>query len=780
MQDTLRFVLPDDIEFIPVSSLDHKTKSQFQYGENDVVVTHFHTRKSSKIIDTLSADLLKEFKTPKSWAEVIFQFAQVNGKDPQQVAEDAYTLLVDMNRDGFLIPYKEKVQAKTKSLLEINDLFKGYTISDKKRLLDDTEVYFGRDANGKNYVLKFIKNLPEDEIPNEVRILKLLDGRVNPELIEEGRYRDAHYMVTEWFESALCKEEADKYRNYFIRDNVIKLLDLCINILIAYRHLHKQGIIHGDINDENILISPSGSVRIVDYNMAITIGQKQEVREGVCYYYEPELAYSRLKETEDVPSTKKGEQYAIAAILYYMLAGRHYIDFSIEKEKLYQQVLENIPVSLAVYDFNLPKELDTVFATALAKDPANRFASLDDFAAALLQIRQDVLSGNQFFTHNKSHSEEKFLRFITDTYGWESEFLKKGFSLAPTRSVNFGASGISYMFYRMACVREDARLLDLADVWSNRAASYPSAFDRSFYSDEIEINESSVGRNSIYHGPAGIHLVECLLNSCRGDHLSLHHSLNQYIQAVKEPCEFIDIALGKAGLLMGFAILYKDLTAIRNFDFKEIVLSANTIVNELWNELDQYPDIKMANKVDYFGMAHGWAGLLYATLYWCSATGQALPKLFMDRVEQLQRCGIENNTMISWPVTVTETRPWMGWCNGSAGHIFLWSLLYRHFKDEKYLDIADRAAQHMLHDTDTGIYNLCCGMAGQAYALLSLYNVTGEKKYLQNTIELKQRILNTISIPSDRVNSLYKSIPGAAVLFCELEKPSLARMPLFE
>lgn len=780
MQNTIRFVLPDDIEFIPVSTLDHKTKSQFQYGENDVVVTHFHTRKSSKIIDTHLADLLKEFKTPKSWAEVIFQFSQVNGKDPQQVAEEAYELLVDMNRDGFLIPYQEKVQTKTTSLLEINDRFKSYVISEKKRLLDDTEVYFGQDNNGKNYVLKFIKNLPEHEIPNEVRILKLLDGKVNPHLIEEGRYRDAHYMVTEWFESALCKQEADKYRNYYIRDNIIKVLDLCINILIAYRHLHKQGIIHGDVNDENILIAPSGSVRIVDYNMAVTAGQKQEVREGVCYYYEPELAASRLKQTEDAPSTEKGEQYAIAAIFYLMLTGRNYIDFSIEKEKLYQQVLENIPVSLAEYDLNLPKELDTIFATALAKDPSGRFASLDDFATALLQIRQDVFSGTHFFVHNKSHSEEKFIRFITDTYGWESELLKKGFSLPPTRSVNFGASGISYMFYRMACVREDARLLDLADVWANRAASYPLAFDRSFYADEIEISESSVGRNSIYHGPAGIHLVQCLVDSCRGDHLSLHHSLNQYVDAVKQPCEFIDIALGKAGLLTGFAILYNDLRSIRNFDFVQILSSANAIMNELWNDLDQYPDVRMPNKVDYFGIAHGWAGLLYATLYWCSAAGQALPKQFMNRVEQLQHCTIQNKTMISWPVTVIETRPWMGWCNGSAGHIFLWSLLYKHFKDERYLAIADRTAQHMLHDTDAGIYNLCCGMAGQAYALLSLYKVTGEKKYLQNTVDLKQRILNTISIPSDRINSLYKSLPGAAVLLCELERPALARMPLFE
>jgi serine/threonine protein kinase len=780
MEDSLLFVLPDDVEFIPVSSIDHKTKAHFQYEEDDVVITHFNTRKSSKVIDPYSAGLLKEFKSPKSWAEVIFQFAHANNKDPQEVAEEAYQLLVDMHQNGFLVPYKPVTTTGTKSLFEINDRFKGYVISEKKRMLDDTEVYFGQDDSGKNYVLKFIKKLNDDEIPNEIRILKMLDGRVNLPLIEEGRYQDSHYMITEWFESLLCKEEADRYRNYYSRDNVIKQLDLCINILFAYRHLHQQGILQGDVNDENILVSPSGAIKIIDYNMAVTGGEKMEVREGVCYYYEPELAASRINNEEDHPSTAKGEQYAIATILYLILAGRHYIEFSVEKEKLYHQILQEGPVPFSACDLNLPNELDDIFARALTKDPSNRFASLDDFAAAFIKIRHDIFSDNKYFVTGKSHSEDRFLQFMTDTYGWQSSLLKKGFLLPPTCSVNFGAAGIAYMFYRMACIREDTHLLDLADVWANRAEVYQSNYGKAFYADEIEINEATVGKNSLYHGPAGIHLVGCLINSGKGDHASLYHSLDQYLKTSKEPTDKIDVALGKAGLLVGFAILYKDMKALRQFDFNPIIQSANKIMNELWDILDQYPGVTQKNKVDYFGIAHGWAGLLYATLYWCSVSGQDLPKQFMNRVEEMQDGLIENKSMIYWPVTITETRPWTGWCNGSAGHIFLWSLLYRYFKEQKYLDIAERTAQHVLQDARSKIYNLCCGTAGHAYALVSLYNLTGEKKWLEHAMNVKQRILDNLSFPSERINSLYKSMPGAAVLFCELERPELARMPLFE
>ena len=473
MDDTL-FILSDDVEFIPVSSIDHKTKNHFQYEENDVVITHFNTRKSSKVIDSDSAELLKEFKSPKSWAEVIFQFARGNNKDPQDVAEEAYELLVDMNRDGFLVPYKPAQTSDTASLFQINERFNGYVINEKKRILDDTEIYFAQDESGKNYVVKFIKKLNDDEIPNEIRILKMLDGSVNLPLVGEGRYEHSHYMITEWFESLLCKEEADRYRNYYTRDNVIKALDLCINILLAYRHLHKQGVLHGDVNDENILVSPSGGVKIIDYNMSVTQGQKMDVREGVCYYYEPELANSRLNDEVDHPATAKGEQYAIASVLYFILTGRHYIEFSLEKEKLYQQVLHETPIPCTSYDLNLPGELDNVFATALAKDPANRFASLDDFATALIKIRNEVFSDDKYFVPGKRNSENRFLQFIIDTYGWQSSLLTRGLSLPPSCSVNFGAAGIAYMFHRMACIRENTHLIDLADVWSNRALTFTS------------------------------------------------------------------------------------------------------------------------------------------------------------------------------------------------------------------------------------------------------------------------------------------------------------------
>jgi hypothetical protein len=122
----------------------------------------------------------------------------------------------------------------------------------------------------------------------------------------------------------------------------------------------------------------------------------------------------------------------------------------------------------------------------------------------------------------------------------------------------------------------------------------------------------------------------------------------------------------------------------------------------------------------------------------------------------------------------------IGWCNGSAGHVFLWSLLSGKFKEEKYLSIARRSANHIICDTKNNLMNLCCGFGGEAYALLHLFNLTKEKEYLYESYKIRPKIMDQISLPVLRNNSLYQGEIGLALLFCEMEKPEMARMPLFE
>ena len=102
--------------------------------------------------------------------------------------------------------------------------------------------------------------------------------------------------------------------------------------------------------------------------------------------------------------------------------------------------------------------------------------------------------------------------------------------------------------------------------------------------------------------------------------------------------------------------------------------------------------------------------------------------------------------------------------------------------------VEDAASGDCEQPSDTG--NLCCGLAGQAYALLNLYQHTGQNDWLQRARELAAQsamqmrpllVQDNTDIPLDlRPESLYKGVIGVAALLGDLEQPVQASQPFFE
>jgi len=778
------FILANDIEFVPVDSVNEKTRNGFDYDANDVVITKVNTRETSKVISQDLASILQQFRTPRSMAEGIYSFSLSINKDPQQIADEVFESLLEMQQWGFIIPYNQQRFSSRRSL-QINERFRSYMVLERYQQVADTEVYRVTNDAGNLFALKLLKadenGNTESLFKNETSIVQLLDNRINPKFIEQGTEMGNLFLVTEWCEGISCGQEARKFRNSNSRNNLIQLLNLSISIVHAYHHLHKQAVVHGDVNPDNILVSPSGTIKIIDYGYATVIGNSPNVqRGGTGFHYEPEFAMAVLNNETHPPVTEKAEQYSIAVLLYWLITGHQYLNFSFERAKLFGQVANDEPLPFTNFDLDFPGELFKVLAKALSKDPAERFESLNAFADAIINIKNAVFESSKFYVFNKQDMGDQFLSFFLKKYGWESSFIEKGFSNPPTSSINYGSAGIAYMYYRLACVRKDAALSDLADVWANRALSFKNDHDRAFYSPAIGITEKIVGKNSLYHSPAGIYLTQALISHARNDLYTLHHAANGFLLALKGPCDKIDVTLGKAGLLIGCSILYRELMTIKNGPASEIFASAEAIRTEIWDQLNRYPPMNESNPVDYFGIAHGWAGLLYATLLWSNISSGPLPGSFMTRLEELLNNSIQQANIIRWPLRIADKNSWPGWCNGNAGHIFLWVLLYKHFKDEKYIRVAERVALHLVNGIQNNNADLCCGLSGVAYAMMNLYQTTHEPKYLEEGKKIKDIILKTWFSQPLRNNSLYKGEPGIVIMAGEMEESPLMKMPLFE
>lgn len=775
------FVLAHAVEFIEAGEVGEKIKHRISIKDDDVVISCAGSRLGSKIISREFSLLMKAFRQPQSLAQAIFNYSVTNDRDATEVAEEVYDMLLSMQYAGFLVPEKNNRDVN-KDKLQPGSLFRGYTVLKKVYGYDDTQVYQVKDAAEKKYALKLLTAHDNQHVVNlfynEIKVLNKLDGSINPELKEKGEENNIPFLITAWCDGEPSTAAAVYYRNINSKSNAIKLLDISIAIIKAFEHLHKQGVIHGDIQGPNIFISKKEEVKIIDYGYAVLSGDdKKMIRGGNGFFFEPEYSAAYL-ENKLVPAvTEKAEQYSLAVLLYQIITGYSYIDFAFEKDGVHEQIKNASPISLKELDLPYPSSLNTVFAKALSKKAADRFDSVHAFAEAMQQVRNEILQSHNFFIAADSANEENFTSYLIHKFGWNSALIENGLAKPPTRSVNYGAAGIAYMYYRVACIRQDSNLINLADTWSAFALQYENDFDKSFYAEKIGITQKNTGTHSMYHSPAGVYLVQALISFAKNDYDTLAKSVQSFANAVQGGT-LTELVMGKSGLLLGCSLLYRELksTALHLDMIKKL---AEALLQELWLAIDKEPAMNTTNTIKYFGIAHGWAGLLYATLHWCSISGTAVPPHFYNRVEEWMASVIKKDGHIYFPISHGNKNYWPGWCNGNAGHIFLLTLLYKYNNDDTFLQTADVALKSVIkvqHQTN----NLCCGISGITYSALALYNSTGEKKYITIAQKLKQSIIKNISPPYEDNNSLYKGEVGVGLLFCESTIPVNARMPLFE
>ena len=119
--------------------------------------------------------------------------------------------------------------------------------------------------------------------------------------------------------------------------------------------------------------------------------------------------------------------------------------------------------------------------------------------------------------------------------------------------------------------------------------------------------------------------------------------------------------------------------------------------------------------------------------------------------------------------------------------MFLWLAAHAAFKEDRYLELAERAALHSF-EAESQIGSICCGLAGQAYAMTALYRSTQDNAWLHRAQALAERAALAFgdaaaghSDPlAERPDSLFKGELGVAVLAAGLESIDACILPAFE
>lgn len=172
-------------------------------------------------------------------------------------------------------------------------------------------VYLGQHLRlGKMIVLKADKrtlSTKEETLRREVDALKDLNQTYIPQVYDFVQQDGVVYTVMDYIEG----ESLDKPLKRGERFEQSRVVTWACELLEALCYLHSRppyGILHSDIKPANIMLTPEGDIRLIDFNIALALGEEGAVRVGYSQgYASPEhygLDYSGISQTQGVESGK--------------------------------------------------------------------------------------------------------------------------------------------------------------------------------------------------------------------------------------------------------------------------------------------------------------------------------------------------------------------------------------------------------------------------------------------------------------------------------------------
>jgi serine/threonine-protein kinase len=212
----------------------------------------------------------------------------------------------------------------------------------------------------------------------EIEIARSMDHPLIVPLFESGDAEGLLYYVMPYVEGESLYERLQRERRLSVDD----ALRIAFDVAEALAYAHSRGVLHRDVKPENILLA-GGRALLADFGLARAIGAADYQRltatgiiVGTAYYMSPE----QLLESRDLD--QRTDIYGLGCILYEMLTGEPpFVGASLTE--VATRILRAPVPSARILNPAVPPAVDQAIARAIAKSAADRFATMQEFTAAL-------------------------------------------------------------------------------------------------------------------------------------------------------------------------------------------------------------------------------------------------------------------------------------------------------------------------------------------------------------------------------------------------------------
>jgi serine/threonine protein kinase len=245
-----------------------------------------------------------------------------------------------------------------------------------------SSVYKARDSLlERNVALKILHeqyNADEDFVERFKREARSVAQLQHPNIvtvIDRGEADDRQFIVFEYIDGENLKELVVRKGRLDIRE----ALEIAVEVARGLAFAHAQGLVHRDVKPQNVLLNGDGRAKVTDFGIARSVDVDGMTQTGTVLgtsnYIAPEQASGQ-------PVDAQTDVYALGVVLYELLAG----EVPFPGESFVAVAMKHVhepPPNLLDHRRDVPLRVAAAVDRALEKDPGQRFASMDAFAAEL-------------------------------------------------------------------------------------------------------------------------------------------------------------------------------------------------------------------------------------------------------------------------------------------------------------------------------------------------------------------------------------------------------------